>query len=620
MVDMASLAPNDLAVGRARLSGARGGRALLEQALGEVAIDRLGLGPEEVLYIPHLTGPARLRAGATRHFANGLGLVLGEIAGRAERDPPGGSATDRPCRFSSRIAFAAWLIGSVLETGSAGGATLVRAATGRASARDWWRRDVLSKGRSLVLVLVRLAEAGMAARWLARLDVVEIELATTSLTRDYGLALGQVADREALSHLPGSRSVPPIDRQNATANRHERAATEEVRAACAAIVARGEALAELPVAARRLLVAAVLLARTPAAPRNALARAITRQVDDIRPALSLASSVVATSVVPAIPAPTGATASLPGAVPDSLEAARPPVRPTAEPPHRPIVMLPSHDRVAAPTIADKRAPVIPVDLPLADAAAKPGVPAMPHPPWNPSADPIHEPIPGALSEPQTAFDTAFGGLAFLVNAFLAMGLYPDFTRPLDPALPLPPLTLVDRLGLHWFGVRYRRDPLHRWIAKREGQSAMPRRWQVERDWLDPFPGGRAWHDGSTLWHEAGFPLANRIAAAPARRLARMLGVVRVASAHRRSAQRAGQDHAWLDCLALFLTARLRRAAPDDALTPAMLAIPARALIGEARLDIHIALAALPIALRLAGLDRDPGWLPSEGRDLRFHFA
>jgi hypothetical protein len=610
MAGALSLATSGLAVGRARFSGPGASRSLLEQALGEVAIDGLGLGPEEVLYIPHLAGPARLRAGATRHFANGLGLVLGEIAGRAARDPIGGSATDQPCRFSSRTAFAAWLIGSVLQRGSAEAATLVRAATGRASAHDWWRRDVLSAGRSFVPVLVRLAEAGMAARWLASLDTVEIELATASLARDYGLALGQV-DRKALPSLPGSRPIARINRGDAAADRYERTAIEEARAACAAIAARGEPLAELPVAARHLLVAAVLLARTPAAPRTALARAIARQADEDRPASNLVSSV-ATSLAPADTAP--------AAAPEGEEEARPLTQSPSEPPHRPIVMLPSGNRVAALSTADQRAPTIRADLPMPDASAKLSSPAMPQLPWNPFADPVIEPIPAALSEPQTAFDTAFGGLVFLVNAFLAMGLYPDFTRPLDPMLPLPPLALVDRLGLHWFGGRYRRDPLHRWIARRGPQGSLPRSWRVEPEWLAPFPAGRVWHDGSTLWHSAGFPLANRSASAPARRLARMLGVRLGSGAPGRSRVGAGRDPDWLDCLALFLAARFRRAAPDDALTPAALAIPARAVIGEARLDVHFALAALPITLRLAGLDRDPGWLPSEGRDLRFHFA
>jgi hypothetical protein len=245
---------------------------------------------------------------------------------------------------------------------------------------------------------------------------------------------------------------------------------------------------------------------------------------------------------------------------------------------------------------------------------------MPQSAWDPFTDPALDRAPAALSEPQAVFDTEFGGLFFVVNAFLAMGLYPDFTRPLDPALPLPPLALADRLGLHWFGARYRRDALHRWIARRGPQVPLPRSWRVEPEWLTPFSTGRARHDRSTLWHSAGFPLANRCASAPARRLARTLGVRLASGAPGRSGARAGRDPDWLACLALFLAARFRRAAPDDALTPAAFAIPARTVIDEARLDLHFALAALPIALRLAGLDRDPGWLPSEGRDLRFHFA
>jgi hypothetical protein len=601
----ASLATSGLAIGRARLSGPGASRTLLEQALGEVALDRLGVGPEEVLYVPRLLGPARLRAGATRHFVNGLGLVLGEIAARAARDPPAGSATDRPCRFSSRVAFAAWLIGSVLETGSGEAATLVRAATGRASAQDWWRRDVLSEGRSLVPVLVRLAETGMAVRWLARLDLVEVELATASLARDYGLVLGRVADREALPRLSGLRPNAPIHRHGATADRYERAATEEVRAACAAIGAQGEPLAELPVAARCLLIAAVVLARTPAAPREALARAIACQIDEVGPA----SFVVATRLAPAD--------AVAAAAPDRAETAPTPVRPSG-PPRRPIVTLLTPDRAAPSASADQPPPASPANLSAGNATAKPGLPAVPQPAWNPFADSTNEPIPAALSEPQTVFDTAFGGLFFLVNAFLAMGLYPDFTRPLDPALPLPPLALADRLGLYWFGGRYRRDPLHRWIARRRPQAPLPRNWRVEPEWLDPFAGGRAWHDGSTLWYSAGFPLVTHSASAPARRLARSLGVRLSAGAPSRS--RAGRDPGWLDCLASFLAARFRRAAPNDALTPAAFAIPARAVIDETRFDLHFALAALPITLRLAGLDRDPGWLPSEGRDLRFHFA
>jgi hypothetical protein len=36
-----------------------------------------------------------------------------------------------------------------------------------------------------------------------------------------------------------------------------------------------------------------------------------------------------------------------------------------------------------------------------------------------------------------------------------------------------------------------------------------------------------------------------------------------------------------------------------------------------RIDVHFALALHPLEVRMAGLDRDPGWIPAAGADLRF---
>lgn len=619
MASTLSLSTNTLAVGRARLSGRGGSRALLEQAFDEVALDRLGLGPEEILYVPHLAGPARLRAGATRHFANGLALLLGKIAERAERDPRGASATDRPYRFSSHTAFAAWLIGAVLDKGSAEAMAVVRAATGRSTPQDWWRRDVLGDGRSLVAVLVRLIEGGKAVRWLARLDAVEVGHAAASLARDYGLVFADVVDREVFPRSPDTQPLLAAVRPAVNAAQHDRAVGEAVRAAGNVIAARGEPLAMLPVAARRLLVAAVVLARTPAAPRAALAREIARWIGDERAASSIDMTVI-TAKAGAAQASPG-----PGERQRRAEAARGRTTSPGPPPHLRIVAPPGParalprsivvDRVPGKTLADPPAGAETVIL-----APEPNARLAPQATWSPFADLSGGETLAPLSAPGAAFDTAFGGLAFLVNAFLAMGLYPDFTRPLDPALPVPPLALADRLGLHWFGARYRHDPLRRWIAQRAPQIPLPRRWRAGLEWLDPFSGGRSWHGGSTLWHAAGFPLANRCTAARARRLVRALGTPLASGARGRSMPKTRHDPDWLECLALFLAARFRRAAPDAALTPAALAIPARVVVSDARLDLHFALATLPLALRLAGLDRDPGWLPAEGRDLRFHFA
>jgi hypothetical protein len=37
-------------------------------------------------------------------------------------------------------------------------------------------------------------------------------------------------------------------------------------------------------------------------------------------------------------------------------------------------------------------------------------------------------------------------------------------------------------------------------------------------------------------------------------------------------------------------------------------------------DAYFSIATHPLAIRMAGLDRDPGFLPAAGKDIRFHFA
>jgi hypothetical protein len=47
---------------------------------------------------------------------------------------------------------------------------------------------------------------------------------------------------------------------------------------------------------------------------------------------------------------------------------------------------------------------------------------------------------------------------------------------------------------------------------------------------------------------------------------------------------------------------------------------ARVALTATHLDVTFALDALPIGVRLCGLDRDPGWIPAAGRVVSFHFT
>ena len=47
--------------------------------------------------------------------------------------------------------------------------------------------------------------------------------------------------------------------------------------------------------------------------------------------------------------------------------------------------------------------------------------------------------------------------------------------------------------------------------------------------------------------------------------------------------------------------------------------PGHIVLSPAHLDVTFNLAAHPIEIRIAGLDRDPGWIPAAGRHVDFHF-
>jgi hypothetical protein len=162
-----------------------------------------------------------------------------------------------------------------------------------------------------------------------------------------------------------------------------------------------------------------------------------------------------------------------------------------------------------------------------------------------------------------------GALLFLVNGLLEDGLYPDFTRPLDPGLPVPMAALLVALALVW---RLPPDPLQALLAAQSGH------WQPDRLTGD-LPGAPGvapgpWSD----WLPA-------YARSLRRRLSRRLG----------------------------MPARQWRAALHRAR-------PCRVWVSVAAWEVVFELADHDVAWRLAGLDRDPGWLPSADLSLRFRFT
>jgi hypothetical protein len=75
----------------------------------------------------------------------------------------------------------------------------------------------------------------------------------------------------------------------------------------------------------------------------------------------------------------------------------------------------------------------------------------------------------------------------------------------------------------------------------------------------------------------------------------------------------------LNWIAGYIRARLVRALGRDDAAEFLCRIPARIAFTPTHLDVFYSLDHHPIEIRLAGLDRDPGWIPAAGRYVRFHF-
>jgi hypothetical protein len=153
--------------------------------------------------------------------------------------------------------------------------------------------------------------------------------------------------------------------------------------------------------------------------------------------------------------------------------------------------------------------------------------------------------------------TQFGGVFYLLNAALALQLYSDFTAPRGANLRLSPWDWLALVGRAWFGREFVRDPVWELLASLAGREG--------------------------------------------RRLRRPR---------------------WLNAQLEKLRVRLGLALGDEgaAEIPALVCrYSADIAVTASRVDVRLALADLPLALRVAGLDRDPGWIPAAGRSVAFHF-
>lgn len=153
------------------------------------------------------------------------------------------------------------------------------------------------------------------------------------------------------------------------------------------------------------------------------------------------------------------------------------------------------------------------------------------------------------------------GVFYLVNVALRCGLYADFSNPHGANLSLPLPGLLAIAAQHTLGEVIVKDGIWRVLAEMSGRS--PDLFELQ----------------------------------PPAVLAAFEGVIAVMRAH---------------------VAESVDIAVEAALT-FVCGQPGAIRLSPARVDVTFSLAAHPIVLRLAGLDRNPGWVPSAGRVIEFHY-
>ncbi len=679
---------------RVRVHGATDGaraRRCLESALAELSFAGLGLPPRALLMVKRLAPPVALRP-AEADGALALGRAaqaeLEHQARRAVRPWHVPWVAEEAVLFADEAELAACLIRDWLR-GGLNGSWWARAVLDGQPPPAWWRRDLLPRGDLLPPVIAHLAAQGEALAWVAHLD----HNASATAARAVAVAHGLTAWLPDAGLGSVGLEKPPDQSPHQDTTVIDKTGRELVRIIPEVLAATGGA------PARRLIALALGLQRAPGWVRGdqvplaleSLARRdpeFGRSDGTIRgrsTAARIAASSAATN--PGLQACASAEdrvlatdcAAVRVSVPDT-PANQTVVRAPLATPGRPQPSI----RVCAPIQGDsgaargpeldRREPddgapatvygVLPRSEPgPAEGAApvptslSPGPPivqrslfssAAAPSPTAPSADPD--------VAPALAIVTAYGGLFYLLNPALALGLYGDFTQPLKPGIALSPWDWLALIGRTWFGRPIVRDPvwglLARLAGRRAGQApgsgfAPPRDWLVSSDW--PAPWGLAQPlevqvRGSRLRlrHPAGFLLADlpRVPGlaplAQARDLCGRWPALGEARCGVRPLARPNKNASptpcvatnralarWMGRLLPYLNARLALAlgAADPRRVPALVCRhQALVYCSATALDLHLSLEELPIELRIAGLDRDPGWIPAADRSVAFHFV
>lgn len=185
-------------------------------------------------------------------------------------------------------------------------------------------------------------------------------------------------------------------------------------------------------------------------------------------------------------------------------------------------------------------------------------------------------------------ETSFGGVFYLINLALYLELYGDFSEPLKPGIALSPWDFVALVGERLVGERIHEDPVWPLLARLAGRD-------------EGVPPGQDFHP----------PVEWRL---------QMMERWGYAGP---SAPVQFETASFIDWFMPYVRQRLMQALGLDQeheLATILCEHHATVQVTATHVDVMLSLTDLPIAVRYAGLDRNPGWIPAAGRYVAFHFA
>ncbi len=245
---------------------------------------------------------------------------------------------------------------------------------------------------------------------------------------------------------------------------------------------------------------------------------------------------------------------------------------------------------------------------------------------------------------EESIETEYGGIFYLINLGIFLGLYGDFTTPRSPGISLSIWDFIALAGMRIAGPKIKSDPVWSLLARLTGRNEHqdpgqdfdpPDQWRLPNEWLRAFPEESIWRwniEGGRLnvKHYEEFPVLDLEAEDdPVAQLMKATEDYRTIVAFEleqdnslgTSEYNSAPDR-WMGWIMPYIKARLIRAlglTGSDDLTQKFCECHARIAVTPTHLDVFFLLNELPIEIRLSGLDRNPGWVPAAGRFIQFHF-